>query len=595
MEEDVKAHAQRLLAINEIANAINQNLTIEDICTVVARETRPLLPFDRLTIALLEEPGGSLQVVAAHQGAAPDRAVISRDEVDWAFRYAVSWCEGAAESAPPGFRELLGEPRARAIVTVPLLAKDRVIGSLNLGRTEALPFGAVDQQVLAPVARHLALAIDNARLLDAVRRRGHEFESLLEVGRGIVARLDLQELLPLVTRSVNRVMGTRHCLVLLRNGDLLELAAHEGLEPEVVAAFAGLRAGDSLSGTVLRDGQPLAVVDMLEDPRLKFSEMVERFGYRSFLGVPLRRGTETMGTLEVVTKHETRAFGEEEQTLMTAFADQAAVAIDNARLFEDARRHLESVVRANQQLEELDRMRRQYLRNTSHEFRTPLTVIKGYAEFLGDSEDLSPDAVKTVMRIVLESCDRVIDMVDTLIDLSRIEQERPERDLALQGLDLREVAEASIDTLRPLAAKRTIAIDVLLPEEPLSLYADRGLMHQVVRKLVENALKYSTPGGRVVVRAAASRDDLCLEVEDFGLGIPPEHLPRIFEKFYMVDGGMTRRSGGTGVGLYLVQEIVRLHQGTVSVESTPGRGSRFSVTLPRTRAEERAAAAGARG
>jgi PAS domain S-box-containing protein len=584
MEQEVKAHAERLAVINEIANAINQNLTIEDICTVVAREARRLVPFDRLTIALLEEQGASLRIVAVGDNAAPWRVELTRADADWAFRYPLAWCEGAAEPPPSRFRELLAEPRVRAVATVPLLSKDRVIGSLNLGRLEARAFDPADHAVLEPVARHIALALDNARLLDAVRRRGHEFELLLEIGRGIVTRRDLQEILPLVTRSVNRVMGTEHCLVLLRKGDDLEIGAHEGLEPEVVEGFSHMKVGDSLSGWVLQEGQLLAVADMLADPRLQFGELVQRYGYRSFLGVPLRRGAESIGTLEVLTKGEARVFGPAEQTLMTAFADQAAVAIDNARLFDEARRHLDSVVQANQQLEQLDHLRRQYLRNVSHEFRTPLTVIKGYAEFLAGTEKPPEESVHSVMKIVVESCDRVIDMVDTLIDVSRIEQEKAERALQLQRLDLKEVMEASVESLRWLADKKGIAVQMETPADSLSLQADRSLMHQVVRQLLDNALKYSASGSRVLVRAQAKADELSLDVQDFGVGIAAEHLPRIFEKFYVVDGSITRRTGGTGVGLYLVHEIVRLHQGRVVVESTPGQGSLFSVKLPRAQA-----------
>jgi len=115
----------------------------------------------------------------------------------------------------------------------------------------------------------------------------------------------------------------------------------------------------------------------------------------------------------------------------------------------------------------------------------------------------------------------------------------------------------------------------------LEMEGDRGLLRQVVRKLVDNAVKYSPPGARVAVRGRARGDELALEVEDWGIGIAEEHLPRIFEKFYMVDGGVTRRLGGTGVGLYLVRQIVRLHHGEVDVQSLPGQGSVFSVRLPR--------------
>jgi PAS domain S-box-containing protein len=415
---------------------------------------------------------------------------------------------------------------------------------------------------------------------DAVKAHTERLQSLVAIGQGVVERLELRELLPLITRSVNRVMGTRHCVLFLRKGDTLQVAAQEGLEDEVVRSFEGLRLGHSLSGWIISQGQPLAITDMLRDARLVFGPLVERFQYRSFLGVPLRRGHEILGTLEVVTKEE-RHFSLDEQAVMSAFADQAAVALDNARLFEQAHAHLAEVVEANRRLEDLNRLRQQYLRNVSHEFRTPLTVIKGYAEFLREGAPPAGESLEDVLRVMAESCDRLIEMVDTLIDVSRIEREEAQRLLQIQTLDLREVTAASVEVLRLAAQKKNVALHLDFPSGGLGLEADGSLLHQVVRKLVDNAVKYSPTGAHVLIRGRAEGDDVALEVEDFGVGIAPEHLSRIFEKFYMVDGGISRRVGGTGVGLYLVREIVRLHHGSVAVRSDPGRGSVFCVRLPR--------------
>jgi PAS domain S-box-containing protein len=578
MERDITDHAERLAVINEIANAVNLNLTIEDIITVAAQEARRVVPFDRLTIALLkdDEPN-ALEIVAVAGAAQRERSSISRDRVAWAFQGSFAWCRGEAPG-PDGLEGLIADAGVGALAAVSLRSKDRLIGSLNLGRIEAVSFTPVELAILEPVTRHIAIALDNARLLEAVRRRSQEFESLLEIGRGIVERLDLAALLPLITRSVNRVMGTHHCLLLLRSGELLRVAAQEGLEPEVVEGFGDFRVGDSLSGWVMKEGRLLAIPEMLEDPRLKFSELVRRFGYRSILAVPLRHGEETFGTLEVVTKAP-HVFGPEEQDLMTAFAHQASVAIANARLFEEARAHLVRAVEINERLEELDRLRREYLRNVSHEFRTPLTVIKGYAEFLMDGPDGGP--LKEVLRVMVESCDRVIDLVDTLIDMSRIEQGEADHVLHVQTLDLREITSSAIEALNRAASKKAIMLELTFPSHSLTFEGDNSLVQQVVKKLVDNAVKYSASGARVEVRGRAETDELVLEVEDAGLGIAAEHLPRIFDKFYMVDGGIARRAGGTGVGLYLAREIVRLHHGSVTVQSTPGEGSVFSVRLPK--------------
>jgi signal transduction histidine kinase len=234
----------------------------------------------------------------------------------------------------------------------------------------------------------------------------------------------------------------------------------------------------------------------------------------------------------------------------------------------------------NVRLEDLDRLRKEYLRNVSHEFRTPLTVIRGYSEFLRDDGLPLGSSLPEVMHVLIESCDQMIDMVETLIEVGRIEQEG-ERTLDVRRYDLKEVAAASVRPLRLLAEKKGVALSFDFPGEPLYVHGDGSLLHQLVRKLVDNALKYSRPGARVVVRGRAHGDDGTLEVEDSGIGIAPEHLPQIFEKFYMADGGLARRRGGSGVGLYLVREIVRLHKGTIDVRSAPGQGSVFSVRLPR--------------
>jgi PAS domain S-box-containing protein len=581
LEREIKDHAGSLAAISEIANAVNLDLTIDDVFAVAAEEARRLVPFDRLTIALVDVDG-SVDVMTVGPHAQRRRADFTQEAVAWAFRRPFAWCETDRDPVPAHAEALLADDVVRTVLTFPLRSKDRLVGSLNLGRLAAEPFRPPDLAILEPVARHLAIAIDNARLLEDVRRRSREFESLLNVGRSIVERHALADVLPLVTRSVNAVMGTTQCALLLRSGDELVLAAHEGLEDELVVAFRGLRVRDhSLSGRIMADGRPVASWDMMQEPGMKFGGIVARLGYRSFLGVPLRRGPDILGTLEVVTRHEHRRFGPEDQHLMSAFADQAAVAIENARLFEDARSHLAGVVEANRRLEELDRLRQGYLRNVSHEFRTPLTVIKGYAEFLMETGSPGPEGLKDVMKILVESCDRVIDLVDTLLEVSRVEQQEAERILEVQTLDLRELTSASLEPVRPAAERKGVALDVEFSEDSLELEGDRGLLRQVVRKLVDNAVKYSPPGARVAVRGRARGDELALEVEDQGIGIAEEHLPRIFEKFYMVDGGMTRRLGGTGVGLYLVREIVRLHHGEVDVQSLPGQGSVFSVRLPR--------------
>jgi signal transduction histidine kinase len=242
-------------------------------------------------------------------------------------------------------------------------------------------------------------------------------------------------------------------------------------------------------------------------------------------------------------------------------------------------------------LADLDRLRLEYVRNVSHEFRTPLTVIRGYASYLMEEGLPAETTLPEVMGVLVESCDQIIDMVNTLIEVSRIEQGGPEVALSIRTLDLRELALSSTEPLRRLADKKAIALDIQFPREPLTIQGDQELLQHVVRKLVDNALKYSRPGSRAIVRGRGEEGAVALEVQDFGIGIAPEHLPLIFEKFYMVDGALTRRSGGAGVGLYLAREVVRLHHGAIEVQSRIGEGTVFSVRLPRRFPEGRPLAA----
>jgi signal transduction histidine kinase len=238
------------------------------------------------------------------------------------------------------------------------------------------------------------------------------------------------------------------------------------------------------------------------------------------------------------------------------------------------------VQEANGRLEELHRLRDEYLRNVSHEFRSPLTVIRGYAEFVRDQGVPADSSLTEVMRVMLENCDQMIDMVDTLLEVGRIEQGETGRRLDIRPVALEDVLDTALASVRGLAERKEARIDVSLPEEPLQVKGDSALLAHALRHLLSNALKYGPARGTVLVRGEARNGGAVLEVEDHGIGIGPEHLPRIFDKFYVADGGLDRRRGGAGIGLYLAREIVRLHHGSIEARSCPGRGSVFSVTLP---------------
>ncbi|MCM2264372.1 MAG: ATP-binding protein [Desulfuromonadales bacterium] len=228
-------------------------------------------------------------------------------------------------------------------------------------------------------------------------------------------------------------------------------------------------------------------------------------------------------------------------------------------------------------LKQLERVRRDFVANVSHELRTPVTVIRGYAETLaGGAAD--PEIVARFAAIIQAHAERLANLIGDLLTLSELEAKGST--LALAPLDLTELVTHCGHLLDPQATDRGVAIDI--SEIPaLAILADRQRLEQVLVNLLDNAVKYSPPGGQVTVTAVADGDLVKISVRDTGPGIPPHEQTRIFERFYRVDAGRSRDQGGTGLGLAIVKHIVQLHGGTVGVESVPGQGACFTFTLRR--------------
>ena len=235
------------------------------------------------------------------------------------------------------------------------------------------------------------------------------------------------------------------------------------------------------------------------------------------------------------------------------------------------------VARDVTEAERLHRMRTDFVANVSHELKTPLAAIQGYAETLCDGAlDERAVALRFSQRI-LEQCRRLGELLDDLLTLSRLEGTAPLTELA--PVDLREIAAEAVELLAGTAAARQVTVELEPGGSPL-VAGDADGLERLIANLVDNAIKYNRDGGRVTLRLAESGGQATLEVEDTGIGIPAAAQARIFERFYRVDKGRAREEGGTGLGLAIVKHVAQAHAGRVEVDSEPGRGSRFRVLLP---------------
>jgi two-component system phosphate regulon sensor histidine kinase PhoR len=243
-----------------------------------------------------------------------------------------------------------------------------------------------------------------------------------------------------------------------------------------------------------------------------------------------------------------------------------------------------AVMHDQTEIERVEKTRRDFIANVSHELRSPLTSIQGYAETVLEHEQLS-DTAREFLEIIRKNAMRMARLTEDLLVLARVES--GERDFKLQSATPQELLEEAVQTFREIADSRGIELAVMNTTTSLVL-VDRDAIHQVFGNLIDNAMKYGEDGRKILIGACETEDGVQFYVRDFGAGIPSEHLPRLFERFYRVDKARSRESGGTGLGLAIAKHVVRAHGGTIKAESELNHGSTFYFTLPREEVAVRA-------
>jgi two-component system phosphate regulon sensor histidine kinase PhoR len=237
------------------------------------------------------------------------------------------------------------------------------------------------------------------------------------------------------------------------------------------------------------------------------------------------------------------------------------------------------VLRDMSQIQRLENIRRDFVANVSHEIRTPVTSIKGFVETLLDGAINEPQQAQRFLQIISGHTDRLIAIIDDLLMLSRLEEDGQVKTIAMEAAKVRPILESVIELSTPKAGDKKIKID-LDCKDAIEARMNPTLLEQAVFNLVDNAIKYSAPESTVQIIAQKTDNEVKIAVKDYGCGIEKDHLSRIFERFYVVDKARTRKLGGTGLGLSIVKHIIQLHGGSVTVESTPGQGSTFTLHLP---------------
>ncbi|MBN2304770.1 MAG: GAF domain-containing sensor histidine kinase [Anaerolineae bacterium] len=408
--------------------------------------------------------------------------------------------------------------------------------------------------------------------LEQMQQEVQRLTRLVEVSLAINSTLDLQSLLTVIMDHVAEITGAESAAVMLYN--------HQTNELRFVAATTTSTVADklfdlpvplegSIAGSILRENRVIALDNVIDDPR-HYRQTDDKTGFatRSLIGVPMRYRDQTIGVLQAVNK-KTGRWNDQDQHNMVILASQAAVAIQNARL-------VQQLQKAYNELDQLDKLKNDFIAIASHELRTPLSVILGYATFL--KEDAQGDA-SAHAQAVLNSAMRMRNLIEDMTNLRYIKM--GEAELDREHIPLAAIFQSAQNDVESTLTAKGHKFVVDMPDMSLVVVVDRIKLGMALTNLLNNANKFTPSGGVITLGYWRKPTAVWITVEDTGVGIPQDQLERIFEEFHQVEDHMTRRHGGMGLGLAIARALVEAHGGTIWAESDgPGRGSTFYINLP---------------